>query len=264
MTPEEITQIKESILKVADPQNSFRNLIIRRAVDYAEEVILAAHEYHAAVPSTLTSVMYEVAYLVNGFHRVVLHNRHCFEEIYRDIIDDNSKPPLFPEDNDWNWDNGLLQTLKKLRCKITSPQEAEQLEREFSHYRLKQFCEADPNDEVCLSRTDLRLQEEVNNLEVVARKTTSFAKDVGDEDDQPVRKPKYDMRQGSIHGYAEKLGQQEETEEDEMGVTVVEERRRLSSVADDARLKAEQNCFKNFCLDCIECYTTVEPVLLRP
>ena len=259
LTPEEITRIKDSVTKVSDPENPFRTLIIRRAVDYAEEVILAAHEYHAAVPSTLTSVMYEVAYLVNGFHRVVLHNRHCFEEIYRDIIDSRSQPPVYPEENDWCWDNALLHTLKKLRCRITSPEEADRMEREFSQYRLKQFCEIDPTDEVCLSRSEMQITEEETHQNNHPQKTTSFTR--GTDEEYPLRKPKYDMKMASVHGYMDRVDSHIETTSEEE--EAVEHEKRRSTLKDNSKLETEKNAFKHFCMDCTDCFTTVEPVLLR-
>ena len=54
MRPQEKEQIREAVLKVIDQNNNFRCLILRRTVDYAEEVIMASHDFHTSVPSTLT------------------------------------------------------------------------------------------------------------------------------------------------------------------------------------------------------------------
>jgi hypothetical protein len=237
LTQEERKLIYDSVVSVADPQHNFRNLITRRTRDHAEEIILAANDYHTAVPSTLSSVTYEVAVLVSNFYRVVVHNQACFAELYRDIIEERNKVPLFPEENGSNWDIGLLETLKKLRSRIATQDEAIMLDKIATESQRELRISSSQDDGSSVEAPGFN-----ENTKIEAPSLSSVAK-TQNERQKRLARPKFNMQTKSFDVFD---FQATETDVDETALAEdCETRENMRALGEK-----EKRVFRKFCADC--------------
>ncbi|CAG7821504.1 unnamed protein product [Allacma fusca] len=242
LTPEEMKYMYDGVVSVAAPEHNFRNLIIRRTRDHAEEIILAANDYHTPVPSTLSSVMYEVAILVNNFHRIVIHNRACFGELYRDIIEDKNKKPLYPAENNSNWDISLLETLKKLRSRMATQDEAFMLDKYSGELHGDVRISSSEEDRSSAEETPF-----TRHVKILESSQPSFVRNQTSKG--RLQKPKFDMETKSFQ-YFEDI---EDSETEIKQIAPTDESELLKNAKE--LYGNEDRTFKEFCTDCIFEYT---------
>jgi len=127
ITDSEKSQFRTNILDILQPANRIRSLLLRRILEYAEELCLAEKSHPVNMPPGLTDIRSEVLATASRFQRLVHHNIEVFGEIYHGILNGKILAPKYPEELDGEYDSSFAEVMKLLQIPRTESHDDAQI-----------------------------------------------------------------------------------------------------------------------------------------